>query len=205
MRILLVEDHPTMRFGLSSFLELEGGADIVGEADSAEEAVYLARKLAPDVVLLDLRLEGDRDGLEACRTIKNLPNPPYILVHSAHNSDDVLFSCRFSGADGYVYKGENPEKILEALKEVCNGKRMWLEGTESGKGTDSHPPTMTGKVFLTPKEKAVLFLVLEFRTNPQIAEQLHVSLPTVKTHMSHILQKFNCASRRELVERLSGR
>ncbi|MBX6762976.1 MAG: response regulator transcription factor [Rubrobacteraceae bacterium] len=201
MRVLLVEDHPTMRLGIRAALGLADDVEVIAEAIGAGDALHLNQKLKPDVVLLDLHLGGEPRGAEICRRIKELPDPPRVLVYSAYNSEEDILLCRLSGADGYLHKSEGPEKLLEALREVHRGGRMWLEGREEG-----HPglQDVPGITHLTPKEKEVLHLLLERCSNAQIAEQLYISERTAKFHVKNILKKLGFSSRRELFRHLTG-
>jgi len=195
-RVLLVEDHPAMRLGVRTALCLDGDIRVVGEAGDASEAMRLVAGLALEVVVLDLRLRGEVGGLELCRRIKSLPEPPRVLVYTAYNSPaevDAALSC---GADSFVYKGEEPSKLREAVRETCAGKRVWLLGEEPG---EAGPIALAAP--LTPREREVYERLLLGRSNRRIAEELGISLPTVKTHVSSILKKLGASSREDLSSR----
>lgn len=188
-RVLLVEDHPAMRLGIRTVLGLEGGVEIVGEAPDAAGALRLASELRPDLVLLDLRLRGG-DGLPLCRSLKCLADPPYVLVYTAYNAPAEVREAMLCGADSFVHKGEDPARLREAVRETCAGKRVWLLGEQGDEA---------GPAALTPREREVYERLLLGHPNRQIAEELGVSLPTVKSHVTNILKKLGVSSRRDLL------
>ncbi len=200
MKVLLVEDHPTMRLGLKAALELEEDIEVVGEADEAKGALNLAKELDPDLILLDLRLKGEQCGAWLCREIKELPTPPYILVYTAYNSKEEAHAALLCGADSYVHKGEEPNKLRQTVKDTCAGKRAWLLGGEVEDPTANFQAT-ADTASLTLKERQVYGLVLRSYSNARIAEELGVSLSTVKTHLSHVFKKLDASSREDLMQR----
>lgn len=197
MKILLVEDHPGMRLGLRTVFEVEGDIEVVGEAEGADEALGCVEEFAPDVVVMDLQLKGERSGVEVCREIKRLPAPPRVVVYTVYNSEEEVFSCRLSGAESYVHKGEDFARLLEAVRETHAGKKVWFEG-DGTDGTAPRDPFAAKKALLTPKQRDVFDLVAQGHSNPRIAKELSVSLPTVKTHVSAILKRLGVTSRREI-------
>jgi len=196
LRVLLVDDHPTVRFGLRHLLASAGDAEVVGEADNAVDAVRFAQDLRPDLVLLDLRL-GEDSGIEACREIKTLPDPPRVLVFTAHASVEDVAGATLAGADGYLHKGVAGEDLLAAVRRAYAGGRVWLLPAEKAEATARLKEVSDG-ARLTPKEREVFALVLKRRTNAEIAEELYISLYTVKNHVSSILRKLGLKSRREI-------
>jgi DNA-binding NarL/FixJ family response regulator len=197
LRILLVDDHPTVRFGLKHLLASADGAEVVGEAENATDAAWLVQDLRPDLVLLDLRL-GEDSGIEVCREIKTLPGAPRVLVFTAHASVEDVAGATLAGADGYLHKGVAGDKILDAVRRTHAGQRVWLLPAENEEEAADRIRETSGEAWLTPKEKEVFALVLKRRTNPEIAEELYISLYTVKNHVSSILRKLGLKSRREI-------
>ncbi|MDX6380069.1 MAG: hypothetical protein QOI57_1093 [Rubrobacteraceae bacterium] len=195
MRILLVDDHPTVRFGLKHLLA--SADEVVGEAENATDAVWLVQDLRPDLVLLDLRL-GEDSGIEVCREIKALPGAPRVLVFTAHASVEDIAEATLAGADGYLHKGVAGDKILDAVRRTHAGQRVWLLPAENEDEAADRIRETSGEARLTPKEKEVFALVLKRRTNPEIADELYISLYTVKNHVSSILRKLGLKSRREI-------
>ena len=125
MHDAIVDDHPTVRFGLKHLLESTAGNEIVGEAGNAADAVRLVGELRPDVVLLDLRL-GEDSGIEVCREMKAIPGAPRIVVFTAHTSVEDVAAATLAGADGYLHKGSLGEELLDAVERTHAGRRVWL-------------------------------------------------------------------------------
>ncbi|MCA1715526.1 MAG: response regulator transcription factor [Actinobacteria bacterium] len=196
MRILLVDDHPTVLFGLRHLLG-SAGFEVAGEAGNAAEAVRLAEELHPDLVLLDLRLGGD-SGIEACREMKALMHAPRVLVFTAHASVEDVAGATLAGADGYLHKGVAGEELLDAIRRTHAGGRVWLLPAENEEEAATRIQEASDEARLTPKEKEVFALVLKRRTNAEIAGELYISLYTVKNHVSSILRKLGLKSRREI-------
>lgn len=126
MRVLLVDDHPAMRHGVKYLLEAAEAMEVVGEAETAADAVRLTRELRPDLVLLDLRLEGEDSGVEACREIKAGKDAPLVVLFTAHTGAEEIAAAVLAGADGYLHKGIGGESLAEALGRVEGGERVWL-------------------------------------------------------------------------------
>ena len=148
-------------------------------------------------MIFDLRLD-EGSVIEACRAIKTLPHPPRVLIFTAHTSAGDVAAATPAGADGYLHKGAAGEELLEAVRRTHAGERVWLLPTGNEKEAQVHLRETSSKARLTPKEKEVFALVLRRRTNPEIAEELYLSLYTVKNHVSSILRKLGLKSRREI-------
>lgn len=197
MRVLLVEDHPTMRLGLKSVLEVHSDIEVVGEAENVVEALGYTREKTPEIVVLDLRLKGERSGIELCREIKSLPDPPRVVVYTAHNSEEEIFSCRLSGAESYVHKGEDSKKLVEAIRETHVGKRVWLLGGEAEEA-DAWLQSFSETSSLTPREKEVFALMVRGFSNARITAELSISPQTTKNYVSSIFKKLSITRREEL-------
>lgn len=197
MRVLVVDDHPAMRHGIRHLLNAADGIRIAGEAPTPEEAVRLTSELYPDLVILDLRMQGEMSGIEVCRELKSLPEPPRVLVHSDYNSARDLATVNLAGADGYLHKGEEDADLEEVLRRVHAGERVWLAGVDA---SEARARLISGmdQAALTSREREVLDLITKRYKNTEIANELYISVPTVKTHVRRILQKFGLESRRDL-------
>lgn len=202
MRILLVEDHSMMRFGTRAYLEFVAGMKVVGEAESGEEAIRLIGETKPDLLLLDLELKGKRNGLELCREIKAMSDAPKVLIHTAFNSGGEIQAARESGADGFMHKGVGHEKLPQAIKDVCSGKRVWEPGEEQTAKLRTKSPA--DEESLTPREKEIAVFVVGRYTNSEIAEELSISVGTVKTHVGHVLHKLELSNRRALIRKFTS-
>jgi two-component system response regulator DevR len=197
LRITLVEDHPIVRLGLKTVIDAQPDMTVVGEAETVADGIRRAADDGPDLVILALRLQGELRGIELCREIKNLPRAPAVLIYSSFNSSEDLSSSFLSGADGFVHKGADFERLLASVRAAHAGRRPWVPGAEAKEqgARLGHAVEESG---LTPRELQVLGFMLQHLTNSDIAKELYVELSTVKTHVSSILRKLGLSSRREL-------
>ena len=195
MRIVIADGHPVMRLGLKGLL-LATEARVVGETGCGKEALKLVEGVGPDVVVLGLNLVEEMDGVEACRRLKALPDPPRVLVHTAHNLPEDVSSCLFAGADAFLHKSVGCGKLLDAIRRVVKGERVWLTGRdEETKSRTAYVPEGT---HLTNREREILVLMLRRHTDADIAKELVISTGTVKTHARSVLRKLGLKSRGEL-------
>lgn len=196
MKILIVDDHPVMRFAVGALLGSSEDMELVGEADNAEEALRQAQENSPDLAIVDLQLKGEGSGIELCREMKSLPDPPKVLVYTAHNTREHAHAALLSGADGFLHKSLDYEELPDVVRRTCASERPWLLGIEEEEA--GRQLQADSKSALTTREKEVLDLIRIGRTNAEIAAELSVSLSTIKTHVGHILRKTERESRREL-------
>lgn len=202
IRVLIVDDHAMVRQGLRTFLELQDNSElpfeIMGEAANGVEAVELARRMQPDIVLLDLVMP-EMDGVQAMfKIIECSPNSRVIILTSFGEEDKVLPAIR-AGAQGYLLKDIPPNELVQAIREVHLGKVHLhpeivkkLMSVVTGKEA---PPTMHSEDGLTGREQEVLSLIADGMNNHEIAERLVISEKTVKTHVSNILSKLHLQDR----------
>jgi DNA-binding NarL/FixJ family response regulator len=192
LRILIVDDHYVVRMGLLALVETEPDLEVVGEAANGKEAVELFLKLAPDLVLMDVRMPGV-DGIEATRKICQLSPGVRILMLSTYDGDADIYKALQGGASGYVLKNSTRETLIPAIRAVAVGQR-WI------------PPEVATrlagrKMFeeLTSREVEVLKQLATGRANKEIAEVLKISEYTVKDHLKSIWGKLHVADRTEAV------
>ena len=196
IRILLADDHPIVREGLRALIATEPGMLVVGEAQDGGEALFKARSLQPDVILLDLVMPR-KNGLAAISEITHDLPGARILVLTSFAEDEYVFPALKAGAMGYLLKDASPQELLEAIRAVYRGesslhpaiaRKVLREFTRP-----ADPPARAAR--LSEREGEILLLVAQGLSNRAIAEQLVVSERTVRSHVSNILQKLHLHSR----------
>ncbi|MGI5483529.1 response regulator [Streptomyces lavendofoliae] len=195
IRVLLVDDHQVVRRGLRTFLEVQDDIEVVGEAGDGAEGVERAEELRPDVVLMDVKMPGT-DGIGALRKLHELGNPAKVLIVTSFTEQRTVIPALRAGASGYVYKDVDPEALAGAIRSVHAGHvllqpevAMALLSQEEANGGTGRGGT------LTEREREVLGLIADGRSNREIARALVLSEKTVKTHVSNILMKLDLADR----------
>lgn len=194
--VLLAEDHMIVREGLRALLKLEVGIEVVGEAENGRQAVALASKLCPDVVVMDIAMPL-LNGLEATRQILlSTPNTK-VLVLSAHNDDAYVEQVMALGASGYLIKQTAAHVLPDAIRQVHAGKAFFSPVISSRRTAHSKKalergdlPKQRGTV-LTGREVEVLQLIAEGKANKQTAEELNISVKTVEKHRQSLMEKLN--------------
>ena len=204
IRVAIADDHAVVRQGLRTFLELQDGMEVVGEAADGEEAVALVERTAPDVVLLDLVMPRV-DGLEAIRRIREQAPATRILVLTSFADDHTVLPAVRAGAAGYLLKDVQPPELAGAIRTVHAGEAllaptvatMLVEQLAAEDGADAAAGGGAGDArgHLTPRELEVLAELARGRANKAIAFELGVSERTVKTHVSNILGKLGFSDR----------
>jgi two-component system response regulator NreC len=206
IRILLVDDHAVVRAGLRMLLAADAELQIVGEAENGAQALRLTGDLVPDVVLMDISMP-DMNGIEATRRIKaDHPNVA-VLALTMHEDDQYFFEMLGAGASGYVPKRAAPNDLLSAIHAVQGGGVFLFPSVARSLVQDylqrsAHAgPERAGRSFdaLTDREREVLILIAQGRSNQEIADQLVISVKTVNRHRENIMAKLNLHSRVELV------
>jgi len=196
VRVLIVDDHAIVRKGIRALLSEAGGFEVVGEAGSGQEAVLRAQETHPDVILMDVLMPG-MDGIEATRQITSRQPKTRILVLTSFAADNKVFPAIKAGALGYLLKDSSPEELVRAIRQVHRGEPS-LHPAIARKLLQeiAHPAALQpAPEALTDREMMVLRLIAQGLSNQEIADQLAVSEPTVRAHVSHILGKLHLASR----------
>ncbi|MEU3735450.1 MULTISPECIES: response regulator transcription factor [unclassified Streptomyces] len=194
IRVLLVDDHQVVRRGLRTFLEVQDDIEVVGEASDGAEGVEQAEKLKPDVVLMDVKMPG-MDGVEALRKLRELANPARVLIVTSFTEQRTVVPALRAGAAGYVYKDVDPDALAGAIRSVHAG-HVLLQPEVAGALLSQEVNTGQGRGgSLTEREREVLGLIADGRSNREIARALVLSEKTVKTHVSNILMKLDLADR----------
>jgi two-component system, NarL family, response regulator LiaR len=191
--VLVADDHPVVRQGLRTFLDLQEGVSVVGEAATGAEAVAMVEELLPDVVLMDLVMP-DLDGTEAARRIRDLSPTTKVIVLTSYAEDEKIFPAIKAGAAGYLLKDVEPDEIAEGIRRVHRGEALLHPKIAARVMREVTKEKAEGEV-LTARELEVLSGLSRGLSNKAIAEELVVSEKTVKTHVSNILAKLHLADR----------
>ena len=197
IRVLVADDHPAFRRGLELMLVDVDDLDVVGMAETGARAVDLAGSLAPDVVLMDLRMP-DLDGIEATRRIVRSAPAPAVVVLTMFEDDDSVFAAMRAGARGYLLKGADQDEIVRAIRAAAAGEAIF--GPEVAARVIDHfaqGARSLADVFpsLTEREREVLEMIAAGKGNAAIAHELMISLKTVRNHVSNIFTKLQVSDR----------
>lgn len=203
IRVLIVDDHAMIREGIRALLEASKDFEVVGEACNGEEAVQKTREFSPAVVLMDIGMAGS-DGLHATRCIKEEFPHVEILVLTIHDTEEYFFEILKAGASGYMLKEAPSSELFTAIKDVAQGK-VHISSVMARKLLNDYLRRIKsggeGKGFdiLSSREKDVLRLIAEGLTNQEIAQKLVISVSTVQTYRSRIMEKLNLQNRSQLI------
>jgi DNA-binding NarL/FixJ family response regulator len=206
VRIIVADDHQVVRTGFAALLDTQPDFGVIGTARDGAEAVRLGRELAPDVVLMDVRMPG-MDGIEATRQLAGPgPGGPRILILTTFDLDQYVYDALRAGASGFLLKDVTAERLFDAVRVIAAGdallspgvtRRLISEFTRLKPPPDGPPAAALAG--LTPRETQVLRLVAAGLSNPEIAAQLVVTEETVKTHVSRMLSKLGLRDRTQAV------
>jgi DNA-binding NarL/FixJ family response regulator len=202
LRVLIVDDQAVVRLGFTALLDSQPDLTVVGVAADGREAVRLAGQLAPDIVLMDIRMPV-LGGIDATRLLQDNPDPPKILILTTFDLDDYVYDALRAGASGFLLKDATPEQILEAVRVLGAGDALLapavtrrLIGEFAGRARFVKRPEIAD---LTPREYEVFSLVARGLANAEIARSLHLAEQTVKTHVSAMLSKLGLRDRVQAV------
>ena len=202
---MLVEDHAIVREGLKALLASEKDIEVVGEAGSFTEALQVAARARPEVVVLDLRLP-DKSGIEVTRALKEaFPDIKKVVILSMYDEEELVIRALKSGATGYVLKRAGVTELLKAIRAVYSGEayldstiaRRVVEGLQKGVSLKQR---VGAEPELTPREEEILRLVVQGLTNQEIARRLFISIKTVQAHRANLMKKLGVHDRVELVK-----
>jgi DNA-binding NarL/FixJ family response regulator len=201
--VLLVDDHPIVRQGLALLIDRERDLSVCGEAEGAHSALQSIAALRPDVVVLDISLNG-RDGLDVLKEIRTITTSLPVLILSMHDESIYAERAMRAGANGYIMKQEATEKVLVAIRRILQGEvylsdrltssmlQQFVHGAPAAKGS----PLLS----LTDRELEVFRLIGEGRGTRQIADELHLSVKTIESYQAHLKEKLALRNARELVQ-----
>jgi DNA-binding NarL/FixJ family response regulator len=206
IRVVVVDDESLLRGGLVSLVDSADDLSVVGEASNGAEALAVVAELLPDVVLMDIRMP-EMDGLEATRRLATDPRTAVsrVLVLTTFDLDEYVFEALRVGASGFLLKAAMPDELRAAIRVVASGEALLAPSATRRliEEFTSRPATSTGPRVpipeITGRERDVLAAVARGQSNSEIADELHMSLSTVKTHVSHLLMKLDARDRTQLV------
>ena len=196
--ILLVDDHQVVRQGVRAFLDTQSDFSVVAEAESGEQALSLADEHVPDVILMDLVLPGEIDGVEATRQVKRQSPRTQVVVLTSYHEDEFIFPAIKAGALSYVLKDIGPAELAEVIRKAAQGEAVLnsrvaarlIQEVQGRRDLSTNPFTE-----LSDREMEVLRLIAAGSSNAEIAEKLVISEKTVKGHVSNILSKLHLVDR----------
>jgi DNA-binding NarL/FixJ family response regulator len=204
IRILIADDQALVRAGLRMILEAQGDLEVVGEAEDGRAALDRCRELAPDIVLMDIRMP-EIDGLEATRRLLSLADPvPRVVVLTTFDTDEYVSRALADGAAGFLLKDTRPPDIVEAVRRVADGEPILSPSVTAQlirQVTDGHADrgrsggARSRVDSLSDRERDVAVVIGRGKSNAEIAEQLYMSVATVKAHVSRVLEKLDAANR----------
>lgn len=196
MRILLVDDHEMVRLGLKSYLDLQADVDVVAESADGHAGVEKALELRPDVIVMDIVMP-EMNGIEATLAILKEWPEAQILILTSYLDNEKIYPVLDAGAKGYMLKTSSADEILQAIRKVAKGE-IAIE-TEVSKKVQYHRNHIELHEDLTARERDILGLLAKGYENQRIADELFISLKTVKTHVSNILSKLEVGDRTQAV------
>jgi two-component system, NarL family, response regulator DegU len=196
IRIMLADDHPIARAGIRKFLNKATDIEVIAEASDGNEALELAKKLVPDVLLLDIEMPGIR-GMDVARELQAMDSPIKILVLSTYDDKQFIFGLLGNGAAGYLTKEEVPETIVEAVRGVARGEKGWVSRRVAAIMSAWTQTNEISSKSLTPRELDVLKWVVKGKTNQEIGMELGISQKTVEKHLESVFAKLKVSSRVE--------
>jgi DNA-binding NarL/FixJ family response regulator len=202
LRILIADDHPLFRHGVKTLFMTTSDIEVIGEVTSGEEAIEVSKSLLPDVILMDLRMQG-MNGIEATRQIVQSNPNIQILILTMFQDDHSVFAAMRSGAKGYVLKDAEKDDLLNAIRTVGNGGAIFSPGIASRmiEYFSLARPAAPMESFpeLTEREREVLYLMADGTVNSAIASKLKISSKTVSNYVTNILNKLQVADREEAI------
>ena len=201
IRVMLADDHATVREGIRTYLATQAGIKVVGEATGGEEAIWKTNKISPDVLILDVAMPRV-NGLDVAKQLKRLAPETKIIALSVYDSNEYVAGMVRSGAMGYVSKNDPPATLVEAIKTVYAGETFFTPAAAQILLDDyvKHAETIGEASELSEREKEVLVQIVEGCTNKEIGKRFRISRRTVETHRQHIRKKLGLDTTADLIK-----
>lgn len=201
-RILIVDDDPIVRSALTLMLGGQQDLTVVGEANNGRECLAVQRTIEPDVVLMDLRMP-ELDGIEATRQLRQLDDAPTVIVLTTFDTDDMVLAALAAGAEAFLLKDTPPDELVDSIRIVHRGDpilstsavRALLHHVRTDDRDDKREHARRRLTGLTDRELQVARAISEGQNNAEIADHLHLSIPTVKTYVSRLLDQLGATNR----------
>ncbi len=201
---MIVDGHPSMCWALTALISEHLGQHAVSAVPNVKQAVSDMATTAPRVVITELWFDGPGHGSDLCRFVKGLPQCPHVMVFSANTEAQEVAAMVAAGADSFVHKSTPVAGVIDAIERTIQGERVWKVDERYLNSQHSSPISRSFSPF-TAREEEVLKLILDRRTNAEIAEELTLARQTVKNHVSRVLQKTGVNSRQELFSKSAAR
>jgi len=199
IKVLFVDDHEMVRIGVSSYLSTQPDIEVIGEAEDGKEAVEMAIKLRPDIILMDLVMK-EMDGIEATKQIIDKWPDAKIIIVTSFLDDEKVYPALEAGATSYLLKTSKASEIADAIRKTYHGQTVLEpEVTDKVMAKMRRPSNRLPHEELTKREMEILLLMAQGKTNQEIADELYIALKTVKTHVSNILSKLEVQDRTQAV------
>ena len=204
IRVLVADDHAVIRQGLKMLLESRPEIDVIGDCENGREALLMVEGSKPDVVLMDVVMPG-LNGIEATRQIRRASPATRVVILSGFVDEEQITGAIRAGASGYLVKNSDVSELVLAIQTVHRGNQYYSAALSEGFDIPElqlqarRPDQRTGVDALTPREREVLQLIAEGRTNQQVADELVVSIKTVEAHKAHIMDKLKAKTRTDLI------
>jgi DNA-binding NarL/FixJ family response regulator len=202
IRVLVADDQPLVRSGFRMIIEERPDLELVGEAEDGQHAIALASQLDPDVILMDIRMPT-LDGVEATRRLVEAGSRARILVLTTFDLDEYVYAAVNAGASGFLLKDVQPEQLVDAIRVVAAGNSLFGPAATQRLLDRFAPPPSPGAAIrideLTEREREILTLIAQGRSNAELAQELYLSEATIKTHVSAILRKLAVRDRVQAV------
>ena len=207
INIFLIDDHQIVRDGLKALFDKDSGIEVIGESDGNEPVEKLFLKKIPDVLLLDISL-GDKSGIDLMKSLLVIYPELKIIILSMYNDEEIIFDAVQSGAKGYLPKNTSKKEIIDAIKDVAEGNQYYnsqiakimLNSVINQKKQELLKSNKPCVECLSTREIQILKMVAEGKTNQEVADSLFISIRTVESHKTHIMQKLDLKTSVELVK-----